>query len=341
MSAPVQRLQTRVPADGEVRHDWSDDQALALFALPFADLMFRAQGVHRANFDPNRIQLSALLSIKTGGCSEDCGYCAQSARHGNVEAEKILPLDEVLTAARQAKAGGATRFCMGAAWRGPKERDLAAVLPMIEGVKALGLETCVTLGFVDAAQAGRLKAAGLDYYNHNLDTSEAHYGAVVTTHGYQDRMDTLARLRDTGIKLCTGGIVGLGESRTDRAAMLRALANLPRHPESVPINLLVPVAGTPLAQSPSLDVFELVRTVAVARLMMPASYVRLSAGRQEIGEPAQALCFLAGANSIFRGGKLLTTPNVAPDADVELFARLGLAGEQHLEGSLGDHDHDS
>jgi biotin synthase len=310
----------------EVRHDWSREEALALFALPFADLVFRAQAVHRRHFDPNRVQVSTLLSIKTGGCPEDCAYCPQSARYRTgVASEPLMALDDVLAAAARARESGASRFCMGAAWRGPKDRDLAAVEAMIRGVKALGLETCATLGLLTAAQADRLGAAGLDYYNHNIDTSEAFYGEIVTTRTLADRLDTLKHVRAAGMKVCCGGIVGMGESRADRAAMLATLASLPKHPESVPINRLVRVAGTPLDGAPDLDPLEFVRTVAVARLMMPRSVVRLSAGRGEMDEPTQALCFLAGANSIFYGERLLTTGNPAEASDRALFERLGIA----------------
>jgi biotin synthase len=309
----------------EVRHDWAREEALALFALPFADLVFRAQTVHRRHFDPNQVQVSTLLSIKTGGCPEDCAYCPQSARYRTgVAAEPLMALDDVLAAAAQARDAGASRFCMGAAWRGPKDRDLAAVEAMIRGVKALGLETCATLGLLTGEQADRLSAAGLDYYNHNIDTSEGFYGEIITTRTLADRIETLEHVRAAGMKVCCGGIVGMGESRTDRADMLVTLANLPEHPESVPINRLVRVAGTPLDRAPELDALEFVRTVAVARLMMPCSVVRLSAGRSEMDEPTQALCFLAGANSIFYGERLLTTGNPAEASDRVLFGRLGI-----------------
>ena len=310
----------------QLRHDWTVEEARDLFALPFSDLVFRAQTLHRRYFDPNKVQISTLLSIKTGGCPEDCAYCPQSARyHTGVDNETLMPLNDVLAAARQAKAAGASRFCMGAAWRSPKDRDLDPVVAMVEGVKALGLETCVTLGMLSDAQTARLKDAGLDYYNHNLDTSPEFYGEIITTRTYQDRLDTLDRVRDAGIHVCAGGIVGMGEGRDDRAGMLVALANLPRHPESVPINMLVRVAGTPLADEADLDALEFVRTIAVARIMMPGSVVRLSAGRTEMSDETQALCFLAGANSIFYGDTLLTTENPEADADRALFAKLGLA----------------
>ncbi len=302
----------------------------ALFAMPFNDLLYRAQTVHRAHFDPNAVQLSTLLSIKTGGCSEDCGYCSQSARHHTgVERESLLRLDEVLAAARAAKAKGATRFCMGAAWRGPKDKDLQPVVEMVRAVKALGLETCATLGQLRDGQAEQLKAAGLDYYNHNLDTSRQHYGRIVSTHSYDDRLATLGRVRDAGLKVCCGGILGMGESRRDRAAFLAELAALDPPPDSVPLNMLVKIAGTPIAldDAPALEPLEFVRTVAVARLVLPRSYVRLSAGRQAMPDHLQALCFLAGANSIFYGERLLTTPNPAADSDRELLAKLGLKAE--------------
>jgi biotin synthase len=307
---------------------WTLAQVEALFALPFNDLMFQAQNAHRANFDPNAVQLSTLLSIKTGGCSEDCGYCSQSARHDTgLEREKLLDVAEVVEAAKAAKDAGATRFCMGAAWRGPKDKDLGAVVDMVKEVKALGLETCVTLGMLKPGQAERLKEAGLDYYNHNLDTASEFYGQVITTHTHADRLDTLAQVRDAGIHVCCGGIVGLGESRRVRAGLILELANLNPQPESVPINMLVKVPGTPMAEEADLDPLEFVRTIAVARITLPASHVRLSAGRRELGEAVQALCFLAGANSIFYGDKLLTTGNPDVEADEILFAKLGLKGE--------------
>ena len=307
---------------------WTLAQVEALFALPFNDLLFQAQTAHRANFDPNAVQLSTLLSIKTGGCSEDCGYCSQSARHDTgLEREKLLDVAEVVDAAKAAKEAGATRFCMGAAWRGPKDKDLGAVVDMVKEVKALGLETCVTLGMLKPGQAEQLKEAGLDYYNHNLDTASEFYGQVITTHTHADRLDTLAQVRDAGIHVCCGGIVGMGESRRVRAGLILELANLNPQPESVPINMLVKVPGTPMALEADLDPLEFVRTIAVARITMPASHVRLSAGRRELGEAVQALCFLAGANSIFYGDKLLTTGNPDVEADERLFAKLGLKGE--------------
>jgi biotin synthase len=309
----------------EIRHDWSVAEAEALFALPFNDLVFRAQTVHRAHFPANQVQLSTLLSIKTGGCPEDCAYCPQAARYDTgVEAQKLMVLEAVVAEARRAKEAGASRYCMGAAWREPKDRDLDAVCDMVEGVKALGLETCMTLGMLTGAQARRLKDAGLDYYNHNIDTSPEYYGEIITTRTYQERLDTLAHVRDAGMKVCCGGIVGMGESARDRAGMLATLANLPEHPESVPINMLVQVHGTPLDGTGKLDPLEFVRTIAAARIMMPKSMVRLSAGREEMSDELQALCFLAGANSIFCGPKLLTTPNPGRDHDRDLFDRLGI-----------------
>ena len=308
-----------------VRHDWTRGEVRALFALPFPDLMFQAQTVHRAHFDPRAVQISTLLSIKTGGCPEDCAYCPQSASYETeVAAEKLMSCDAVLEEAQAAKGAGASRFCMGAAWRSPKDRDLDQVCAMVEGVKALGLETCATLGMLTPAQAERLKTAGLDYYNHNLDTSPEYYGAIITTRTYQDRLDTLAHVRDAGIRVCCGGIVGMGESAEDRIGMIATLASLPVHPESVPINMLVRVAGTPLAQGEAIDPIDFVRTIAAARIAMPKSVVRLSAGREDMSPESQALCFLAGANSIFYGPKLLTTPNPAPDRDMHLLNRLGL-----------------
>jgi biotin synthase len=308
------------------RHDWTRGEIGGLFDLPFPDLIFRAQNVHRQHFDPTQVQISTLLSIKTGGCPEDCAYCPQSARyHTGVQAEKLMALDAVLAEARAAKSAGASRFCMGAAWRSPKDRDLEQVCEMVEAIKALGLETCATLGMLTGAQARKLKRSGLDYYNHNLDTSPEFYGEIITTRIYRDRLETLEHVRDAGIHLCCGGIVGMGETRADRIGMIAALASLPVHPESVPINMLVRVAGTPLADQPPLDPFEFVRTIAVARITMPRSVVRLSAGREDMSEETQALCFLAGANSIFYGPKLLTTANPERDRDSELLGKLGLS----------------
>jgi biotin synthase len=310
---------------GLVRNDWTRAEVRALFALPFPELMFEAARIHRMHFDPSEVQISTLLSIKTGGCPEDCAYCPQSAKYDTgVDAEKLMSLNAVLAEARAAKAGGASRFCMGAAWRSPKDRDVENVCAMVEGVKALGLETCATLGMLTPAQAGRLKGSGLDYYNHNLDTSPEYYGAIITTRTYQDRLDTLGAVRDAGINVCCGGIVGMGEGAEDRAGMIVALASLPVHPESVPINMLVQVEGTPLATGEKFDPLEFVRTIAVARITMPKSVVRLSAGREDMSEETQALCFLAGANSIFYGPKLLTTPNPGRDRDMRLLDKLGL-----------------
>ena len=308
-----------------LRHDWRRDEIEALFARPFNDLLFEAQQVHRRHFDPNAVQVSTLLSIKTGGCPEDCGYCPQSVHHdAPVEPEALLDVEAVVAAARRAKQGGASRFCMGAAWRNPRGRNFERVLEMVERVRGEGLETCMTLGMLEAEQAQRLKQAGLDYYNHNLDTSPEFYGEIISTRTYQERLDTLAHVRQAGINVCCGGIVGMGESRADRASFLRELANQDPHPESVPINQLVRVEGTPLAGAQDLDPFEFVRTIAVARLLMPASHVRLSAGREQMNDELQALCFLAGANSIFYGERLLTTDNPDTDHDRRLFERLGL-----------------
>lgn len=312
-------------AHSDSQSRWPQSEILALFALPFSDLLHRAQTVHRAHFDPNAVQVSTLLSIKTGGCSEDCGYCPQAARyHTEVENQPMLALDEVLAAARAAKASGASRFCMGAAWRSPKDKDLAPVLDMIAEVKALGLETCATLGMLKPGQAEQLKQAGLDYYNHNLDTAPEFYGDIISTRTYQDRLDTLANVRAADLHVCCGGIIGMGESREQRAGLIAQLANMPEPPDSVPINLLTQVEGTPLHGTEALDPFEFVRTIAVARITMPQSYVRLSAGRQSMGDGIQALCFLAGANSIFYGEKLLTTGNPETESDQALFSRLGI-----------------
>lgn len=308
-----------------LRHDWSLEEIEALFDSPFNDLLFAAHSLHRANFDPNHVQASTLLSIKTGACSEDCGYCSQSARHNSgLKQEKLLGLEEVKQAAAAAKAKGATRFCMGAAWRNPTDKSLAQVEAMIRAVHELGLETCVTLGMLKPGQAERLKAAGLDYYNHNIDTSPEFYGQVISTRTFNDRLDTLAQVREAGINVCSGGILGLGESRRDRARMLQELANLPKHPHSVPINMLVQVEGTPLYGTARLDPLEFVRVIAVARLLMPASQVRLSAGREQMSDELQALCFFAGANSIFYGERLLTTDNASTDRDQGLLQRLGI-----------------
>ena len=300
---------------------------LALYELPFSELVHRAQSVHRQHFDPTEVQLSTLLSVKTGGCPEDCAYCPQSRRHDSGVREESLPLDTVVDTARAAKANGATRFCMGAAWRGPKEHDLEAILPMVREVKKLGLETCVTLGMLKPGQAEKLRDAGLDYYNHNLDTSPEFYGQIIRTRQYADRLETLERVRAAGLRVCCGGIVGMGEEPSDRAAMLHTLATLPEHPESVPINRLVRVPGTPLADAAEIDPCEFVRTIAVARILMPRSHVRLSAGRSGMSDELQALCFLAGANSIFYGEKLLTTGNPDCADDARLFERLNLVAE--------------
>lgn len=304
---------------------WTTSQLLALYTLPLPELLFQAQQAHRQHHAPDQIQLSTLLSIKTGGCAEDCSYCPQSARYDTgVQADKLLPLDTVLQAARQARDAGAQRFCMGAAWRNPKPRDMAAVTAMVQGVKALGLETCMTLGMLEQEQADQLADAGLDYYNHNLDTAPAFYGNIVTTRTYGDRLDTLARVREAGIHVCCGGIVGMGESRRDRMALIAQLAALDPYPESVPINALVPIPGTPLADMPPMDPFDFVRTIAVARIAMPRAMVRLSAGREALDDAAQALCFMAGANSIFYGEQLLTSANPQQAADRQLLARLGM-----------------
>jgi len=308
-----------------VRHDWTRQEVRALFGLPLPELMFRAQTTHREHFDPTEVQISTLLSIKTGGCPEDCAYCPQSARyHTGVQAEKLMALEAVVAEARAAKSAGASRFCMGAAWRSPKDRDLDSVCEMVEAVKALGMQTCATLGMLTGPQARRLKDAGLDYYNHNLDTSPEFYGRIITTRVYEDRLETLEHVRNAGIHVCCGGIVGMGETREDRVGMIAALASLPAHPESVPINMLVRVTGTPLAEETAFDPIEFVRTIAVARITMPQSVVRLSAGREDMSEETQALCFLAGANSIFYGPKLLTAPNPGRDRDRELMEKLGL-----------------
>ncbi len=308
-----------------VRHDWARSEVEALFDLPFTELLHRAGSAHRQHFDPAEVQVSTLLSVKTGGCPEDCGYCPQAARyHTGVEATKLMETEAVVARARQAKAAGASRFCMGAAWRSPKDRDIPKVAAMIREVKALGLETCATLGMLSGAQAHALKDAGLDYYNHNLDTDPEFYGDIIQTREVQDRLDTLGHVRDAGMKTCCGGIVGMGESRRQRAGLLQTLANLPAHPDSVPINRLVQVEGTPLHGTVELDPFEFVRTVAVARILMPASMVRLSAGRESMSDELQALCFAAGANSIFYGEKLLTTANPDTDRDRALFAKLGV-----------------
>jgi biotin synthase len=320
MNAPAPELR-----DGQVRNDWTRAEIAALFDLPFTELVFRAAQVHRQNFASDEVQISTLLSIKTGGCPEDCGYCSQSASHETgLKASKLMDIEAVLADAKAAKDAGATRFCMGAAWRSPKDKDLDKVCEMVEGVKAMGMETCVTLGMLSPDQATRLKGAGLDYYNHNIDTSPEYYKEIITTRTYQDRLDTLECVRDAGINVCCGGIVGMGEAESDRVGMIHALATLPAHPESVPINALVAVKGTRLGESAPIDGIDFVKMIAVARITMPKSFVRLSAGRGEMSDETQALCFLAGANSIFYGDKLLTTPNPEESSDMKLLARLGM-----------------
>ena len=321
---PLENTAQGVP---DIRSTWTRAEVLALFELAFSDLIFKAGTLHRRYFDPNEVQLSQLLSIKTGGCPEDCAYCPQSAKYKKdtgLDADKLMDVDKVVADAKAAKAAGASRYCMGAAWSKPKDKDLDQVIEMVKEVKSMGLETCLTLGMLEKRQAERLKEAGLDYYNHNIDTSPEYYGEIITTRCYQDRLDTLEHVRNAGMNVCSGGIVGMGEAREDRAGMLETLATLEKHPESVPVNMLVKVKGTPLAETEDLDPFEYVRTIAVARIMMPASYVRLSAGREEMSDEMQALCFLAGANSIFYGEKLLTTPNPASNKDMQLFERLGI-----------------
>lgn len=313
-----------------LRNDWKLDEIESLFDLPFNDLIYQSHKIHRKNFNPNHVQISTLLSIKTGACPEDCSYCSQSARNDTgLERERLLPLDEVITAASEAKANGSTRFCMGAAWRNPTDKNLDRVIEMVSAVKDLGMETCVTLGMLQQSQAERLKQAGLDYYNHNLDTSPEFYGEVITTRTYKDRLDTLEFVRDAGINVCSGGILGMGETRRDRARLLQELVNLPEHPQSVPINDLVQIQGTPLDGIDKLDSFEFIRTVAVARILMPKSYVRLSAGRTEMNDEMQALCFFAGANSMFYGDRLLTTDNPDESHDHQLFARLNIQSEKN------------
>jgi biotin synthase len=304
---------------------WTQAEAAALYEMPFNDLLFRAQTVHRENFDPNRVQLSRLLSIKTGGCPEDCAYCSQSVHHeSGLTASKLMEVENVIAEARKARDAGATRYCMGAAWRNPKARDMDAIVAMVKGVKALGMETCMTLGMLDRAQSEQLSDAGLDYYNHNIDTSERYYNEIITTRSFDDRLLTLEHVRASGMKVCCGGILGMGEQATDRIDMLTTLANLPQHPESVPINMLIPIAGTPLADATPIEPIDFVRTIALARIMMPRSYVRLSAGRTAMTDEMQALCFFAGANSIFVGDVLLTAENPGNDKDMDLFRRLGL-----------------
>lgn len=313
-----------------VRHDWTRQEVAALFELPFSDLMFKAQTVHRDNFNPNEVQVSTLCSIKTGACPEDCKYCPQSARYDTgLEREKLMKVEKVIEEAKAAKASGATRFCMGAAWRSPKNKDMHYVTDMVKGVKALGLETCMTLGMVSGEQAKELADAGLDYYNHNLDTSPEYYGDIITTRTYQDRLETLDNVREAGMKVCCGGIVGMGETENDRVGLLLQLANMKVHPESVPVNMLVRVEGTPLENEEDLDPFDFIRTIAVARILMPQSHVRLSAGREEMNDQMQAMAFLAGANSIFYGEKLLTTANPESNKDMQLFKRLGINPESY------------
>ena len=317
-----------------LRHDWTVDEVNALFMMPFNDLLFEAQTIHRQYFDPNQVQVSTLLSIKTGACPEDCKYCPQSARYDTgLEKERLMEIEKVILLAKEAKQAGSTRFCMGAAWRNPKERDMPYVTEMVKEVKKLGMETCMTLGMLTRDQALALQQAGLDYYNHNLDTSPEFYGDVITTRTYQDRLDTLSNVRAAGMNVCSGGIVGMGESASDRSGLLVQLANLDHHPESVPINMLVKVKGTPLADVEDLDKFEFIRTIAIARIMMPKSFVRLSAGREAMNEQMQALCFMAGANSIFYGCKLLTTSNPDTHEDVMLFKKLGINSAQTREYS--------
>jgi len=317
----------------EIRNNWSKQEITTLFNLPFNDLLFKAQSIHRENFDPNQVQVSTLLSIKTGACPEDCGYCSQSAKNdAEVERERLLPLDEVIEKASIAKQNGASRFCMGAAWRNPTDKNLDKVIDMVVAVKELGMETCVTLGMLTDEQTQRLKKAGLDYYNHNLDTSPEYYGDIITTRTYQDRLDTLEHVRNADINVCSGGILGMGEKLTDRVSLLQQLANLPQHPESVPMNMLVQIEGTPLHGVDEIEALDFIRSIAVARIMMPESVVRLSAGRTEMSDETQALCFLAGANSIFYGDRLLTTDNPDENHDQQLFARLGInASEEKTE----------
>lgn len=320
-----------------VRHDWQRKEVEALFALPFNDLLFQAQAVHRQHFNPNEVQVSTLCSIKTGACPEDCAYCPQSARYDTgLEKEKLMAIEAVVKEAKQAKEAGATRFCMGAAWRSPRAKDMDVVLGMVKEVKSLGMETCMTLGMLDESQANALAEAGLDYYNHNLDTSPEFYGEIITTRTYQDRLQTLENVRSAGMNVCCGGIVGMGEHEDDRIGLLLQLANMSQHPESVPINQLVRVEGTPLADQAELDPFDFIRTIAVARILMPKSHVRLSAGREEMNDQTQSLAFFAGANSIFYGEKLLTTANPSENKDMQLFARLGIQPEQYVVQAESD-----
>ncbi|QFU22334.1 biotin synthase BioB [Shewanella eurypsychrophilus] len=324
-------------SDIQLRHDWERDEIEALFSLPMNDLLFKAHSLHRQVYDPNEIQISRLLSIKTGACPEDCKYCPQSARYDTgLEKERLIEIDKVLTEARSAKAAGASRFCMGAAWRNPHPRDMPYLKDMVSEVKGMGMETCMTLGMLSPEQAGELAEAGLDYYNHNLDTSPEYYGDIITTRTYQDRLDTLSNVRAAGMKVCSGGIVGMGEQASDRAGLLQQLANMEQHPDSVPINMLVKVAGTPFENIDDLDPLVFVRTIAVARILMPYSRVRLSAGREKMSDEMQAMCFFAGANSIFYGCKLLTTNNPEENEDMALFKRLGLHPEQGKYATVED-----
>lgn len=327
---------------GHIRHDWTLAEINAIMNQPFNDLMFQAHTVHRMNFEPNEIQVSTLVNIKSGGCAEDCSYCSQSSRYDTgLEKQKMMAVQEVLDKAMQAKAKGATRLCMGAAWRNPNKKDFPVVLEMVKVVRDLGMETCMTLGMLDDEQVEQLKAAGLDYYNHNLDTSEAYYSKVITTRSFQDRLDTIDKVQKAGINVCSGGIIGMGEQHKDRAELLRTFANMSHHPDSVPINLLVPIDGTPMAEMRGkTDAFEFIRVIATARILMPKSYVRLSAGRMELNEQAQAWCFFAGANSLFYGDKLLTTENPEADTDLQLFAKLGLNMQKVAKVHAGEHDHD-
>jgi biotin synthase len=331
----IAQLSTRSNSPDLNSGKWTREAVKSLYEMPFNDLLFRAQAVHRQHFDPNEVQLSRLLSIKTGGCPEDCGYCSQSVHHeSGLSASKLMEVERVLAEARKARDAGATRYCMGAAWRNPKPRDMDAVVAMIKGVKALGMETCMTLGMLDRGQADQLSAAGLDYYNHNIDTSERYYKEIITTRTFADRLETLDNVRAAGMKVCCGGIVGMGEQSADRIDMLLTLANLEEPPESVPINMLIPIEGTPLAGSERIDSIDFVRTIAVARILMPKSYVRLSAGRTAMSDEMQALCYLAGANSIFVGDVLLTAENPSQSHDAKLFDRLGLKGMSTASGSL-------
>ncbi len=316
-------------AQADIRHDWRNDEIQALFDLPFNDLLFKAHGIHRQHFDPNAVQVSTLLSIKTGACPEDCKYCSQSGHYNTgLEKEKLMQVEKVLAEARRARENGASRFCMGAAWKHPSARDFPYVLDMVKGVRAMGLETCMTLGALSREQTEALAEAGLDYYNHNLDTSREYYDKIITTRSFDDRLDTLSHVREAGIKVCSGGIVGMGETHRDRVGLLRELANMPIHPDSVPINNLVKIPGTPLADVEDIDPFDFIRVIAVARILMPRAHVRLSAGREQMNDEMQALCFFAGANSIFYGEKLLTTPNPLENQDMALFQRLGIHPEE-------------